>query len=193
MGPRRVWSLVRRTRAVNPRFVARNSNGKEAITSNRNRTLRLTGDQKLIDGVLQHLASLPAMPVGSQMMTPADIVKLLQDRIGNGKAALKAESDQAAAVKAERDELAKTATVVSSFIRMVSGMFSASPDTLAAFGLKPRKVTPLTAEKKAAAVAKQKATRKARGTLGKKQKKTSDFRTALPALNPWRIELRAVA
>jgi hypothetical protein len=51
-------------------------------------------------------------------------------------------------------------------------MFAGSIDTLADFGLKAPKVrVPLTPDEKAAAVAKGKATRAARHTMGAKQKK----------------------
>jgi hypothetical protein len=57
------------------------------------------------------------------------------------------------------------------FIAFVRATFSNSPDVLADFGLAPKKArTPLTVEQKAAAAAKREATRKARGTMGKKQK-----------------------
>jgi len=50
--------------------------------------------------------------------------------------------------------------------------FGNQPDALADFGLAPPKArAPMTAEQKAVAAAKRKATRVARGTLGKKQKK----------------------
>ena len=59
------------------------------------------------------------------------------------------------------------------FVSFVRATFGASPDTLADFGLKPKKVpAPLTTEQKAAAAAKRAATRAARHTMGAKQKKS---------------------
>jgi len=53
----------------------------------------------------------------------------------------------------------------------VRGSFGNQPDVLADFGLEPEKTaTPLTVEQKAAAQGKAKATREARGTVGKKAK-----------------------
>ena len=53
----------------------------------------------------------------------------------------------------------------------VAWMFSNQVSTLTAFAIAPRKVpVPLTAAKRAAAIAKAKATRLARGTTSKKQK-----------------------
>jgi hypothetical protein len=57
------------------------------------------------------------------------------------------------------------------FIAYVRSAFGNSPDVLADFGLSPKKArTPLTVEQKAAAAAKRKATRQARGTRGPKAK-----------------------
>ena len=49
--------------------------------------------------------------------------------------------------------------------------FSRSPDVLAVFGLAPRKTTTPTVQVLAAAAAKREATRKARNTMGSKQRK----------------------
>lgn len=61
---------------------------------------------------------------------------------------------------------------MSAVIAFVRFNFGSDPEALADFGLKPPKArTPLTAEQKAAAAAKRKATREARGTKGPKAKK----------------------
>ncbi|MBV9946995.1 MAG: hypothetical protein JOZ69_09115, partial [Myxococcales bacterium] len=69
--------------------------------------------------------------VGSQSVTPADIVRIFEDRLTVAKAAVSAEAARTAAVKANRDKRAQTAAFVSSIKRIVQGMFSQSPDTLA--------------------------------------------------------------
>jgi hypothetical protein len=143
---------------------------EKCIMSFQTRLHRLDADQKLIDGVTKHLSQIDSLTVGSQKVAPADIVKILQTRIDAAHAVVAADAAQSAAVKKERDERAKTKKFVSSFRRMVSGMFSESPDTLAEFGLKTPRVGKLSADEKAAAVARNKATREARHTLGKKQK-----------------------
>ena len=139
-------------------------------TTPNKRTDVIAGDQAMIDGIKKFLSGIGTLPVGSQNMTPADLIKVFQERIDAGKAAIAAEASRAAAVKADRDERAKTAALVRAFRRIVQGMFSASPDTLAVFGLRPQKVAKKTVASKAQAAAKTRATRKARNTLGKKQK-----------------------
>jgi hypothetical protein len=146
-----------------------------------NRNGQLAGDQKMIDGVQKFLSKFASLPVGSQTVTPADMVKVLQDRISATNAAVTAEAAQAAAVKAHRDTRKQSATFVSSLRRMVQGMFSQSPDTLAAFGLKPLKASKPKVATKATALAKSTATRKARNTMGKKQKKA--VKGTVPAAN----------
>jgi hypothetical protein len=136
-----------------------------------NRTGKLAADQSMIVGVQKFLSSFASLPVGSTTVTPADIVRVLQERVDAGKAVVTAENARTAAVKADRDKRAQTAAFVQSLRRMVQGMFTQSPDTLGAFGLKAPKAANPTVTTKATAVAKSKATRTARGTLGKKQKK----------------------
>jgi hypothetical protein len=148
------------------------------------RQARITADQQLIAGVQQFLAQLGTVTLGSQKMAPADIVKAIQGRIDASNAAVKAEAARAAATQAEKAELTGTANLVSSLRALVMGMYSLSPDVLAAFGLVPRKRTAPSAATKAAAAAKSAATRKARGTLGKKQKQSVHGTVAAPAPAP---------
>jgi hypothetical protein len=132
---------------------------------------RLTGDQQVIDGIQKFFAQQATLAFGSRTMAPADVVKVFQDRISTGKAVVQAEASRTAAVKADRDKRAETARVVSAFRRFVTATFTESPDTLATFGLKAPKASKKTVEVKGQALAKGKATRKARGTMGSKQKK----------------------
>jgi hypothetical protein len=141
------------------------------MSASQNRTHLLVADQNMIDAVRRHQAELASLTVGSQKVTPADIVKVFQDRLTVAQAQVSAEAARIAAVKANRDMRARTATFVSSFKRIVQGMFSQSPDTLAEFGLKAPKASKKTVAVKATAVAKSEATRKARNTMGSQQKK----------------------
>jgi hypothetical protein len=151
-----------------------NRNGGFHVMSNvkLNRVSQLAGEQKLIDGTKQFLWQLQSIPVGSQMVTPPEIVKVLDDRIALVKAAIAAADARAAAVKAERDERTKTTPFVNSLKRMVVGMFSQSPNTLGVFGLKAPKVAKRTVASKSVAVEKVAATRKARNTMGPKARKS---------------------
>jgi hypothetical protein len=141
-------------------------------TATVNRTGRLAADQNMINGVQKVLGKTASLTVGSQTVTPADIVKVFQDRRNAANAATAAEAARTAAVKADRDTRKQTAPFVSSLRRIVQGMYSQSPDTLAEFGLKAVKAPKTKVATKATAQVKSTATRKARNTLGSKQKKS---------------------
>jgi hypothetical protein len=128
----------------------------------------MSADQAMIDGIQKFLAQLASLLVGSRTLTPADIVKVFQDRVDAAKALKTAEAARTAAVKVDRDVRAKTSVFVQACRRVVQGMFFESPDTLAAFGLRAPKAAKTKVVVKAAAVAKSKATRTARSTRGKK-------------------------
>jgi hypothetical protein len=139
-------------------------------TESNKRSEQIAADQALIAGIQKFLSQSPSLTVGSQVLTPAAIIQLLQNRITANLAAQTADAARTAAVQANRDALAQTAAVRQAFRFLVQAMYSHSPDTLAVFGLRPRAVSKKTAATKAGAAVKAKATRKARNTLGSKQK-----------------------
>jgi hypothetical protein len=141
-------------------------------TKSNKRSDQVAADQAMIDGIQKFLSQLASMPVGSQNMTPADIVKVFQARVDAGKAVQTANAARITAVKANKDERQKTSAFVQAFRRIVVGMFLQSPDTLAVFNLTAPKAAKRTVATKSAAVAKSKATRTARNTMGSKQKKS---------------------
>jgi hypothetical protein len=139
-------------------------------TNSKARALQISADQALIAGVQKYLASYPSLSVDGQSLTPAGIVQLLQNRVDASQAVQPAEAAHHAAVVANRAMQAQTAAARRALCQIVQGMFANSPDTLAVFGLKPRKASSETTATRAAALLKAEATRKARGTLGSKQK-----------------------
>ena len=89
------------------------------------------------------------------------------------KASRPARAAWQAAVQAAKDERTKTKALVAGLRQALLTAFAATPDTLADFGLTPRKKPVVKAQTKATAATKAKATRKALGTKGKKQKKAA--------------------
>ena len=82
-----------------------------------------------------------------------------------------AEAVAKAKLAAEESQAPALLSLMAALVQFVKLTFSGSPDVLADFGLKPRKVrAPMTAEQKAAANAKRKATREARGITTKAAK-----------------------
>ena len=126
-------------------------------------------DKALIAGIQKFLMGQPLI-IGKQSYQPQDLIKVLQARVTTGQGIIDARTAVTAAIKADQAERTTTGALVRGFRTIVIGMFSELPDTLAVFGLKPRKSTKKTVQVKATAVAKTQATRKARGTMGKKQK-----------------------
>jgi hypothetical protein len=129
-------------------------------------------EQALIDGIIEHQAALPASFIVAGVPVPStSVVSMLKARIAARAAVASAKASYQAVVKASRDENAQSQPVVSNVREAIKLMFAGQIDVLADFGLKPRKArTPLSPEEKAASVAKGKATRKARHTMGPKAK-----------------------
>lgn len=148
------------------------------MSSSNSRLVKETADQKLVAGIQQFLMNLATMTVGSRQLTPAELAAIFQDRVASSQAVQTATASRAAAIKADRDKRAQTASLEKALKRLVQGMFSESPDTLAVFGLQPVKVGTKTVATKAAAVEKTLATRKARHTMGKRQKEEITGETA---------------
>jgi hypothetical protein len=131
----------------------------------------MAADQSLIDGFLKHAATLVTLLVAGSTVKTSELVAVLQARIAAIKLALSTKAAFMAAVAAAHAEIANTAKLVSGARQALKVAFAGQVDTLADFGLKPPKPrTPLTAEQKAEAVAKAQATRKARHTMGAKEK-----------------------
>ena len=129
----------------------------------------LDRDQSLIAGIQKHFGT-QTFTIGKKSYAAADIITMLQGRVASGQAVVPAKASYQAAVQASRDELSATNPVIKAFVAIVQAMFNSTPDTLADFGLAPRKAPKTKVIVKAEAVAKNLATRKARGTVGKKQK-----------------------
>ena len=128
---------------------------------------------QLAAGTQKHLANVATLMFASGSFTPQQVeaqltlLSTLRADVEAAKATVKAklaeEQAQSAALNAFQD----------AFIAFVKATFGNSPAVLADFGLSPKKVaTPLTVAQMAAAKAKRDATRKARGTMGSKQKKS---------------------
>ncbi len=138
--------------------------------ANANRISRNAADQHLADGLTKRRHALTSFMIGGTSHTPDDILIVLQARIAAANLAQSIRATWQSAVKADRDERAKTKTFVSGLRQALKVAFDGSIDALSDFGLSPRKLHVPTPEQKAKANAKAKATRAARHTMGPKQK-----------------------
>ncbi len=109
---------------------------------------------------------------GGTTRTVSAITLLLQSFVELREAVIAQQAATRTKVAAERAQAPALLAVIDEYVAFVRASFGAQPEALVDFGLAPRKARlPLTTEQKAVALAKRKATRAARGTLGKKQKK----------------------
>ena len=142
-----------------------------------------TADQSLINGFTKHATTLSSFLVGGATIKASDVITALQARITAANTTQSTRATWQAAVKANATTRTSTQTLVSNAVQALKVMFAGSIETLADFGLKPRKVrTAPTPEAKVAAAAKAKATREARHTMGSKQKK--GVKGTMPAAVP---------
>src|SRR5260370_17214894 len=75
--------------AGNGGFITINQERRSTMsTIHTNRNAKISADQKMIDGIQKFLMQFASLPVGSQTVTPAEIVKVFQDRLDPGKALL---------------------------------------------------------------------------------------------------------
>ncbi len=126
---------------------------------------------QLVAGIGKHLATLVQLMFASDTFTPAQVVARLQTLIALRKGVNDARATLEAKLAAEAAQAPTLREFMLAFVAFVKATFSKSPDVLADFGLAPTKArTPLTAEKAVAKAAKGRATRRARGTMGRKKK-----------------------
>jgi hypothetical protein len=140
----------------------------------------------LIAGTQKHTPT-GSLTIGNVTYAAPALVQLLgslADAIDATDAARVRWQDALKNVKAAR---AKVGPVVTDYQAWVAATYAGAPSMLADYGVAPRKArTPLTVEQKAAAAAKRKATRAARHTMGKVQKKgvKGTVTTTAPATQP---------
>ena len=135
-----------------------------------NKTTRVVRDQKMIDGTKKHLSGV-SITVAGKAVTEKDAVAVLQARVDATSAVQAARAAFRKAVADERAEVAQTKAFVSSFRRAVAIAFEGALDSLSDFGIDPPKQRKRPDVQQAAeTVAKAKATRAQRGTMGPKKR-----------------------
>jgi hypothetical protein len=133
------------------------------------KTTRVAKDQKLIDGVQKRFAGTSLVLAGKTFTAP-EVVQFLQERIDVAGPVETAHATWKNAVAAEKAKVAETQKYVLALTQLVHAMFGTNADALTEFGLTPHTRASLTTEATALRIDRMKATRKARGTAGPKQK-----------------------
>ncbi len=127
--------------------------------------------KELDAGVLKNLAAVGPLLISGTSMTAAQIDAQLQAYIGTIEATAAAKQQYLASLVTRRNEQVEARNFYLQVKRAVVACFGPQGAELADFGLTPAKaVTPKTAAEHAITEAKKQLTRKARGTMSKKQK-----------------------
>ena len=141
-----------------------------STTSKESKAAALARVQALIAGTTKHFPN-GQFTLGNTVFTTASLIQLFQSLADAMTALSTAQASAKDAMAAVQATKTKVGPVIQAFQRFVLAAFSNAVQTLADFGLEPPKArAPLTSQQKAAAAAKAKATRAARGTTSKKQK-----------------------
>jgi len=133
-----------------------------------NRASLIERNRQAAYGVKEHLKGSVQLAGGSYK--PADILTILAAPTSAADATDKAKATYRTAVAEERTAKAAAKGMRESLQSYVVGIHGAKSGILADFGFTIKEPTPKTVEVKNEAVVKMRATRKARGTMGKKQK-----------------------
>jgi hypothetical protein len=121
-------------------------------------------------GTEQHFPS-GSIRFGNETYTATTLNQRLQKLVDATNGLLAAQNAARDAMAAMRAVDAQEGPLVQAYRRFLHATFATAAQSLADFGLEPMRVaTPLTSEQKLVAVARAKATRKARGTKGRKQR-----------------------
>ena len=123
--------------------------------------------------ILAHLPDVlgnALVPINGTLMTPAQIVALVQRHLDALAMLATLRAEIKAAIQESRTQRAAVRSAVVCIRYYVLSKFGEHSEEYASLGFSPRKVGVKTAEAKALAVQKLRATRKARHTMGRKQR-----------------------
>jgi hypothetical protein len=141
-------------------------------------------DKAIADGIQKHLQGVSSLNLDGSAYSPADLVKLILSRATQVAAVAAAHDTWIKAVVAERALNTKLTPLIRGLRQYVLNAFGSASTVPADFGftITPKKV--LTPDEEVARAAKAKATRAARHTMGKVQKKKVTGATAATAAAP---------
>ncbi len=137
-----------------------------------NRTTTQARDGQVIVGIEKDLQNVSSLPLAGSTYTMAALKQLIQSRIDAANTVVNAKANWHDASTKYKALNTHVTQLVRALRQYVIDAFGASSPVLADFGFTPPKKQELTPEEKVARALKAAATRKARGTMGKKQKKS---------------------
>jgi len=128
--------------------------------------------QALITGINTLLPSIDPFVLGNATISRADLLAKLQSLLNAANSTKATQAAYHNAVQSERSLTVQVAPLRAQLKLFLQSRFGKTSTQLQSFGFAPNKVPDHTVGSKSTGVAKALATRKARGTLGKKQKST---------------------
>jgi hypothetical protein len=140
----------------------------EEVMSNKGN--RIHQDQQLISGIQKHFGKSGVLVGNGEKHTASEMIGMLERRIEAAEPVAQAKAAWQNAVRAEQALLAESDPVVRDVRKYITLLHGSSLEVLADFGIFPKSRRALTAEEMATRVAKSEATRRARHTMGKRQK-----------------------
>jgi hypothetical protein len=146
-----------------------------------NRVTQQDRDRKTIAAIQKYLMQMTAITIAGVTRTPTELLQVFQSDMQIADAATQAKASFLANAAAARNQRTQMRQFRVGFRAFLENTFT-DPSIIAEFGISPRKAAVKTVDTKATAIAKSLATRKARHTLGKNQKK--DIHGTVPAPAP---------
>jgi len=135
-----------------------------------NRQTVINRDNARIAGIQKHSMQQASILVAGVSYTPAQAIQIYQDDLDATQAVAQARSALKAALAKSSTVRSTADSFDSAFKRCIEGAYIGQPDTLDDFGIDLAVRSTPSVETKAAAAVKAKATREARGIMGKKQR-----------------------
>ena len=135
-----------------------------------NRTTVQVRDTQVIAGIGKRLQNVPSVLLLGTAYAPADLTKLLQSQIASATNIAVLRAQLTDAVQADRALATKVTALIRALKAFVINAFGNTSEVLGDFGFASTKTQPKNPVTKVVAAEKALATRKARGTKGKRQK-----------------------
>jgi hypothetical protein len=153
------------------------------MTRTTNRRIKQGQDQQILIGIQEGLQSIGTIHVAGTAFTPATLADFFHKRIAAANAIVTALAAWQDAIRVYRQLDAQAAVITRDLRNVVIAAFGADSEKLGCFGFVAPKKPQMTQEAKQAAVLKRAATRKARNTMGKRQRAKLTGETVL-AIGP---------
>lgn len=147
-----------------------------------NRPTTQARDAQIISGIQKNLQHVSSLPIGGTTLTPDALVKLVQSHIDSMNVVASSQATWHSQVVSNKALSTQLTPILRGLRQYVIGAYGETNPVLADFGFTAPKKRVLTPEQKAAAAVKAKATRAARHTMGKVQKKS--VKGTAPAITP---------